>query len=587
MKKPVLTLLLLHLLMSIIYGQYCLPCSATLQIDENNLLTDLVAQGIRGQSISSADNDAKVFGHSTLWVGGLDPVGNLKLAGEIPEKDGSDFYPGPLDSSTGQIDSLTCQNWDRFFVMTRDIVLDHQRLYTKYVIDQGTRIPDDSISVFIKSWPAEGNPYFEELMGFSLPSRARGLAPFWDDAESEIYDPGLGSFPIIWNNSFCTPETRAEAIARVPDEFAFWIFNDAGDRHNNSQGYIINVEIYGMAFANDTEGAVGNSIIHTYKLRNYGSSDVMEASVGLNLNPQIGCSDDDYFGIEPDRNLFYSYNQDSSDGSNNCICAGGEQSWCDEIPMHGIKIVEEIASFTVPIDTIVFLDATNLSYYNICSDSITAIDGTCMPVGAEEYYELLKGNFTDGTQVTQGGTGYDINSTDVTNFVFPNAPDSGDWSMCSDSLVAGDRRPFMTTGPFLLKQGVEFTYSYASFFVEGADYPCPSLDLLLDADEQLEEYRNNCYVIERDDEVATSTEDTAQQSQHIQLYPNPFDDHIFLDSEEPITSIRVFNGLGKIVLEANTEQLPNNRVNTADLSPGIYFIRVNNQEQLLKLMKTR
>jgi len=62
-----------------------------------------------GNTLSSAYFDRagqEVFslGYAkSLWVGGLDPVGNLKLAGNTyPSGAEDDFIPGPLDRQTGQ-----------------------------------------------------------------------------------------------------------------------------------------------------------------------------------------------------------------------------------------------------------------------------------------------------------------------------------------------------------------------------------------------------------------------------------------------------------------------------------------------------
>ena len=599
MKNLLLAFVIILSLSTVNFAQDCLPCSATLTLDANSLLTYLIPQGISQQK--SSDNGVSVFGQSSLWMGATDPADNFKFAGEIPEKEGSDFYPGPLDIETGLTNFETCKNWDRFFLMTREIVCEQDRLYKKYVVGQGVRIPDDSISIYLKSWPAIGNPYFEDVMGFKLPQNGKSFATFWDTNGTGIYDPGWGSFPNIWFYYDCYPWNREEALARVPDEFAYWVFNDAGGVHSNSQTAPLNIEVQAMAFANASEGVIGKSIVHLYKVIHHNPEDLRNASIGLNLNPQIGCGEDDYFGIESDRNLFYSYNQDSSDGPGDCTCEDGQDSWCEKIPMHGIKILDKIQSlktmtitpqgdtlFTDPVtaesvDTFVLQDITHLNYYNIC-DNLP--NENCMPQDQEEYYEFMKGNFGDGLHLTYGGNGYNPGSIDSTDFVFPHPPNSEDWSMCSFGQEDRDQRPLMTFGPSTYFPRQTIGFSFVSFFVEDVDHPCPSLDLMLEADEALQEYRDNCYVIERDEKLVTSATDNTTASGEFEVYPNPFNDQIQFKSEEQLKSVTIFDSAGRLVLQATKEELRLNTLNTTRLELGIYFVRVNKEHHLYKLIKT-
>ena len=52
-----------------------------------------------------------------VWLGGIDPAGNLKLAAqEFGRSSGdADFWPGPLDPILGSTTQEICSKWDRFF----------------------------------------------------------------------------------------------------------------------------------------------------------------------------------------------------------------------------------------------------------------------------------------------------------------------------------------------------------------------------------------------------------------------------------------------------------------------------------------
>ncbi|MBQ2488181.1 MAG: T9SS type A sorting domain-containing protein, partial [Bacteroidales bacterium] len=59
------------------------------------------------------------------------------------------------------------------------------------------------------------------------------------------------------------------------------------------------------------------------------------------------------------------------------------------------------------------------------------------------------------------------------------------------------------------------------------------------------------------------------------LYPNPANDFINIESEEPITSVTVYNALGQKVYVNNSVNMELFQVPTSSFVNGVYFIRVN------------
>ena len=57
-----------------------------------------------------------------VWIGGRDAGGNLKTACTTYRTSGNDWFPGPLDFTTGSTDAKVCANWDKHFrVLGADI----------------------------------------------------------------------------------------------------------------------------------------------------------------------------------------------------------------------------------------------------------------------------------------------------------------------------------------------------------------------------------------------------------------------------------------------------------------------------------
>ena len=52
-----------------------------------------------------------------VWLGGVDPAGNLKVAAQTfgRARGNFDFFTGPIDPDDGTTTQEVCANWDRFF----------------------------------------------------------------------------------------------------------------------------------------------------------------------------------------------------------------------------------------------------------------------------------------------------------------------------------------------------------------------------------------------------------------------------------------------------------------------------------------
>lgn len=123
-----------------------------------------------------------------LWMGGVDPAGNLKLAAVQFRQRGNDFWPGPLTTDgSAEIIPSECEKYDRHYYMSRSMVELH-RLYFQRLADDaanGTNTVNDppfeeepySIPDEILNWPAHGDPSLGQDFF---------LAPFRDNPLGEI-----------------------------------------------------------------------------------------------------------------------------------------------------------------------------------------------------------------------------------------------------------------------------------------------------------------------------------------------------------------------------------------------------------------
>ena len=375
---------------------------------------------------------------AAVWIGGVDPGNNLKVAAQQFGRGSGffDFYPGPLideGASFGSTEAEICAKWDKFFVVKGENIDQHVKKWRLAVANGETFLNPEEIPEDVLGWPARGNRFFEGIHQFQLPTANQGLAGFWDQAGDGLYQPDEGDYPMIEIRRCNGFEPRS-----APDEMIFWVYNDAGNDHKESgTERQIGMEIQVQAFAYKTNDDINNMTFQRYKLINRAVERLDSTYFGIWVDPDLGCHLDDYVGCDVDRSLAYVYNIDQVDGSSGCDC-GEVSTYCDEVPILGVDY------FQGPQDEFGNeLGMSSFTYFNNAGAPPDPHPATTDPSTALEYYYYLSGRWRDGSPVTYGGNGY--MTGDPYPYAFPGAPnDPNDWSMLFGKHAV--RRPSHNSG---------------------------------------------------------------------------------------------------------------------------------------------
>ena len=490
----------------------CAQATAQTDMDINNVRARLLVggdvwwDGNDGRyiipKVEAGQEEVSSIFAGAVWLGGVDPAGNLKVAAQQfgTSAGNSDFWPGPLNSD-GLTESTTCSNWDRFFTVTgAEIDLHLAQFRTVQADMTGNAFYDpDLIPDGVKFWPGVGNEFFFERFEFDLPGIEQGaLGAFWDENDDGVYNPQFGDYPII--------EVRGCPEPQFPDQMQFWVYNDNGNVHTESGADPIRMEIQVQAFAYATNDELNNMTFQRYKLINRAEESIDSTFFAMWVDADLGCSEDDYIGCDTSRSLMYVYNTDAVDGSAGDNCTGGVATYGDEIPYLGVdyfrgplapKIfgpngeLQDPAPFQDP-DTLIELGMTSFIYFNRASATTDPVQED--PNTAQEYYNYLTGTWLNGTPITEGGSG--LGGTVQTNFVFPDEPnDAGGWSMCEANLPLEDRRTIQASGPFRLDPGQVNELIIGVPWVPNVSYPCPDMGRLQRADDIAQGLFNSCFAI--------------------------------------------------------------------------------------------
>src|SRR3954468_3975441 len=280
----------------------CTPAVDKADLDINNVRATILTGGdmwwdlLNGKYFipkpaKGAVGTTAIFAGS-LWIGGQDVGGSLKVAGMTYRQTGNDFWPGPLNDSVS-ITPSQCSAWDKHFTINR---ADVETYYNWVTGSQATAnpTPKDAMDV-IKSWPT---------VGFDNNS----LAPFWDINGNGTYEYDQGEIP-----DFDITGTRGCDAQLFGDQNMFWVFNDAGNIHTESLGTSIGLEVQAQGFAFKTTDEINNMTFYRYKIINRSSSSLYNTYFGVWCDPDLGSGTDDFVGCDVELGLGFCYNGDLVD----------------------------------------------------------------------------------------------------------------------------------------------------------------------------------------------------------------------------------------------------------------------------------
>lgn len=524
----------------------CKPATGSTDLDINNVRARINTGGDMWWDFTQAKYEIPRGSRKTsmfaaaLWIGGLDINKQLKLAAQRFRSGGVDFFTGPLtQNGTAAVDAETCNEWDRHFKITR-------REVEEFIADPTNPAKQTDV---IKNWPSSGN-------------RSKGqtgyLAPFFDINGDYEYDYTIGEYPYYdLNNSLCptnpdkkNPDgtwkpleptyetTEGDGNPKVKggilvdqvlkgDLTLWWVFNDKGNIHSESNGDPIGLEIRAQAFGFSTNDEINNMTFYTYEIINRSTYTLTETYFSQWVDTDLGYAFDDYVGCDVQRGLGYSYNGRATDG------AGQYYAYEGNPPAIGVDFFQGPYMDPDGLDNPKYkTDGTQ-----ICDVSINGVNfgnglvdderfgmrrflyynnssgPTGEPEAAMDYYNYLKGIWRDNRKMTYGGDGHGTgnNATQIpADFMFPGDSDPLHWGTgCGADPIPGkiwteetannapaDRRFMQSAGPFTLKPGavnyitVGIPWAKATF-----GGPFASVELLRTVDDKCQALFDNCFKV--------------------------------------------------------------------------------------------
>jgi hypothetical protein len=552
-------------------GANCSPATAKLTLEFNDVAALIEQGGSMFQNRTDGTAAYEVPKGSglnaiyagALWMGGTDVNGQLKLAA-LRYRQGNDFWPGPLTVTPGtgsfnplfpvgddatrdfgeaNIDPDQCQAYDKIYTIRKAEVVRFNIWWscssgeTTEGCDDITEPTNDELQR-IYGWPAHGDV-----------SRGQDyfLAPFYDRDEDGNYNPDAGDHPwyddILGRDDIeCGIDRR---ISLFGDETHWWVFNDKGNIHTETNGDPIGMEIRAQAFAFATNDEVNRMTFYNYELINRGTQTLYNTYFSQYLDADIGNYTDDYVGCDVSRGLGYALNGDLIDqadggrpgyGENppaiGCDFFEGPYQDADELDNPGPYFNEETGQMVVPSVTDALAN-NGIVYKGVgigYSDSIIDNERFGMrrftyytstsappyndPTNAAEYYNFMQGNWANGSDMFYGGLGYTGStgaSTVLSDYMFPGLSDPLNWATggvdmssafpdgwfeSTNNNPAADRRFVQSAGPFTLKPGAINNITVGIVFGRSTDGDLyASVEAMKQADTKAQALFDACFKI--------------------------------------------------------------------------------------------
>lgn len=472
----------------------CLPGAGFKYLEVNNVRTRINTGGdmwwdfeVAQYEIPKGSRKTSMFS-AALWIGGIDVNDQLKLAAlryrQGPNSgtpgSGNDFWPGPLTiDGTAAIDEGTCAEYDRLFPITRNEV-------DEFIAWNENKAgnPNYQMPTSIKEWPAHGD---------IAKKQSYYLAPFFDADGNLSYDPENGDYPYYdLSNELCHSATATQETIEGTvkggllsdqvikgDETLWWVFNDKGNIHTETQGTPIGLEIRAQAFGFATNDEINNMTFYSYEIINRSTYRLTGTYFSQWVDTDLGFAQDDYVGCDVDRGLGYSYNGKPKDGD------GQFWAYGDQPPAVGVDFFQgpymdpdgsdnpsfkgdgllgpsffgdcSIVSLDgSPMDMNYGEDNSQIGNFIVRSEAINGVNfgngivdderygmrrfvyhnnfgapGPYMldPDYAPDYYNYLKGIWLDNTKMLYGGNGHISTGAygPACDFMFPGDTDVCDW----------------------------------------------------------------------------------------------------------------------------------------------------------------
>jgi hypothetical protein len=525
-------------------------------LNRGDMFWDLGGTGNAAYEVPKGSGVNSGFG-AALWMGGLDASNQLHTSAQTYRQNGNDFWPGPLDTISGNADTASFMAYDKIWKVDYNDINAFIFNWNNGNIAANTYTPVADIL----SWPAIGTG-----------NKTRNMAPFIDVNGDGLYNPYNGDYPDIKG-----------------DQALYFIFNDKFAPHTETGGQAFGVEVHTMAYAYGCSSVINgkNELAYTtfynYKIFNRSNNNYHDVYTSFWTDIDLGCYTDDYIGSSVNENLGFAYNADTYDQDCGAI---GYKAYPPAVGTTVLKGPLAPTGDGTDNDHDGSTDETGeeclMNIFDFYNNNIGSFPPqTTNPSNSYDYYGYLMGQWKDSTNFTCGGNAF--GGSTATKFVFPQSnyagnPCASPWTEITAGNLGGDRRYMVSSGPFNLpaKSMIETEYAYVWSVDSSAtsNQNIASLNKLITDVQKIRTFysqpKTNCLL-----SINVGVNEINPNFSEFTLYPNPSNNSVRILCKKEIKSIVIIDMLGRTVRSIDHVNSNEATFNVQDLANGVYFVSVS------------
>lgn len=449
--------------------------------------------GMRAYEVPKGSGKYANFGGS-IWLGGIDPGGNLHMAAQTYRQTGNDFWPGPINQN-GTTSTISCSVYDRIWKVNKSEINAHISNPLNSTVD-------------INTWPGYND-----------------VAPFMVLNQNGNYDPSIGEYPKING-----------------DQALYWVFNDVGNTHTETNARKIGVEVQAMAFAFSTNDILDRTTFYQYKFINKSDTLYHDFYIAFWDDSDMGCYSE-LTGSDSSRKAVINYHYLGSDGP------GGNACYAP------VSVLSALFFLQSPLNNGIPSGYKSGYYWN---------DATVFgnPSTAEHFYGYMKGSWKDQTP-----WGYD-------HYLPGNPCDTNQLSMTYPVLVGPrDWRTIQSFGPMTFAPGECKTMLFGVTTIFNGQSPHLCFDPMYNAIDSIKNLTTSLidFNVFSCSGTANSLSNSQIPSRELNIFPNPAHEFFIemLATDAKLVIVDVFGKSVPFKFETYGDYC---KISLPEKESGIYFL---------------
>lgn len=536
----------------------------------DNKFWNIYGNGRNAYEVPKGRGSHAMFANS-VWIGGLDAGGQLHIAANTYQQNGTDYRPGPLDTvHPNSFNSTNSALYNKLWKVDCNDISSFVNAFNSGLVTNNTyTVPDG-----ILNYPGDGTANFQKQM-----------APYFDANSDGIYNPQThGDYPLI--------KGQQEILS---------IFNDNNSAHTETDGRAMGLEIHQRSYAYtapaiiDTMQAINYTTFYNYTIYNRSDTAYHHVYITDWSDVDLGYFLNDYIGTDTVNKFAYCYNYGTNDPASQ-YSAG----YLNKLPVlsHAL-ITTDCSGDGVDNNNNGQIDEAGeqfnmdrVTYYN--NNIGNYPQATINPFLPTDYYNYMSGFWLDGSPFTNSGTGY--GGTNSSHYMYTGDPETNlGWTETSAGNPAGDRRFLMSSGPFTLPAHSKIEWGYAIVFSQDTTQ---AINTITEFHKRVQRDVRNIKYYDDTHQTPICKPAVVQQATGIKsesldlkifMYPNPATNFITIELTENVktASVIISDVSGRKISEAQISNGYYSQVDVSALDKGIYFVEVNdgNRRSVEKLVK--